>query len=414
MRRNARSLCYLFCLLAASGLCTPRPAHADDIVIGMSAAFSGPSASLGIELYRGSMAYIAHVNSTGGVNGRKLVLKAYDDQYDPVSAVENTITLVEKDHAFLLFDYVGTPTVTRVLPLLKRYSDRHVSLFFPYTGAQPQREPPYDAFVFNLRASYRQETEGLVDHFVRMGRKRIAVLYQADAYGRSGWDGVRRALQKYALEMAGEATYSRGATYDRSFREQVEILRQANPDAVIVIGAYAASAAFIRDARDANWDLPIANLSFVGSLPMLQLLRESSQSRGKDYTTNLINSQVVPSYDDTSFPAVRQYRELMDRYNPRPPAELVKESYPLLHYSFVSFEGFLNAKLLVEILQRVGTTADQAAVNAAVEKITAYDIGIGTPVSFGPDKHQGLDTVYYTTVRGDEFIPINDWQRWQP
>ena len=394
-------------------LSVPRLVHADDIVIGMSAAFSGPSASLGIELYRGSMAYIAHVNSIGGVSGRKLVIKAYDDQYDPVSAVENTITLIEKDHVFLLFDYVGTPTVTRVLPLLKRYSDQSVSLFFPYTGAQPQREPPYDAFVFNLRASYRQETEGLVEHFVQIGRKRIAVLYQADAYGRSGWDGVRRALKKYALEMVGEATYRRGTTYAQSFREQVDILRQANPDAVVVIGAYAASAAFIRDARDANWDLPIANLSFVGSVPMLQLLRASSQAQGKDYTTNLLNAQVVPSYDDTTFSAVQQYRELMDRYDPRPPADLVREAYQPLHYNFVSFEGFLNAKLLVEILRRMGTSADKAAVKATVEKLGGYDIGIGTVVSFGPDKHQGLDTVYYTTVQGDHFIPISDWQRWQ-
>jgi branched-chain amino acid transport system substrate-binding protein len=394
-------------------LCVPRLVHADDLVIGMSAAFSGSSAALGIELYRGSMSYIAHVNSTGGINGRKLVIKAYDDRYDPVSAVENTITLIERDRVFLLFDYVGTPTVTRVLPLLKRYSAQSVSLFFPYTGAQPQREPPYDAFVFNLRASYRQETAGLVEHFVQIGRKRIAVLYQADAYGRSGWDGVRRALKKYALAMVGEATYRRGATYAQSFREQVDILRHSNPDVVVVIGAYAASAAFIRDAREANWDVPIANLSFVGSVQMLQLLRESSQAQGKDYTTNLINAQVVPSYEDTTFSAVQQYRDLMDRYDPRPPADLVGEAYQPLHYSFVSFEGFLNAKLLVEILRRTGTTADKAAVKATVEKLGGYDIGIGTVVSFGPDKHQGLDTVYYTTVQGDHFIPISDWQRWQ-
>ncbi len=413
MRRNPITSGCLSWFFAILWLCVPNWGHADDIVIGMSAAFSGPSASLGIELYRGSMAYITHVNSMGGVNDRKLVLKAYDDQYDPVSAVENTITLVEKDRVFLLFDYVGTPTVTRVLPLLKRYSDRQVSLFFPYTGAQPQREPPYDAFVFNLRASYRQETEGLVERFVQMGRKRIAVLYQADAYGRSGWDGVRRALKKYALEMVGEATYQRGATYAQSFREQVDILRPANPDAVIVIGAYAASAAFIRDARDANWDLPIANLSFVGSVPMLQLLRESSQTRGKDYTANLIDADVVPSYDDISLPAVRQYRELMDRYDPRPPADLVGEAYQPLHYSFVSFEGFLNAKLLVEILSRLGTVADKAALPATVEKMGDYDLGIAAPVSFRPDKHQGLDTVYYTTVQGDRFVPISDWQQWQ-
>ena len=104
--------------------------------------------------------------------------------------------LVEDDHVFLLFGYVGTPTVTRVLPLIRRYSDRPVYLFFPFTGAQPQRQPPYTECVFNLRASYQEETAGLVEPFLRIGRQRIAVFYQIDAYGRSGWDGdcdVRRS-----------------------------------------------------------------------------------------------------------------------------------------------------------------------------------------------------------------------------
>src|SRR5215204_5745003 len=97
------------------------PCHAaDDIIIGMSAAFSGPSAELGIELYRGSMAYFTHINETGGIHDRQVALKVYDDQYDPDRAIENTIALVERDHVFSLFNYVGTPTVTRVLPLLRR------------------------------------------------------------------------------------------------------------------------------------------------------------------------------------------------------------------------------------------------------------------------------------------------------
>jgi len=368
---------------------------------------------LGIELYRGSQAYIEHVNRTGGVNGKMIVIKAYNDGYDPVPAVENTIALIEKDDVFLLFGYVGTPTVTRVLPLLKRYSDKHIYLFFPYTGAQPQREAPYDEFVFNLRPSYRQETEGLVDHFVRIGRKRIAIFYQVDAYGRSGWDGVRRALEKHGLTIVGETTYRRGARYEQSFAEQVGILQRANPDAIISIGSYAAAAAFIRDARDAGWDVPIANVSFVGSAEMLNLLLETGKERGKDYTTNLINSQVVPSYEDTSLPAVRQYRELIDKYDPMPPQELVGKEYKPPRYSFISFEGFLNAKLLVEILKKKGNSIDKARVRGAAEEVKDYDIGIDAPISFAPQKHQGLDMVYYTTVEEGRFVPLRDWKGWE-
>src|SRR5262249_44653508 len=139
--RLCRPLCRL-CLLLI--LFSPASLRAEDIVLGMSAAFRGPSRGLGIELYRGSMAYLEHVNRTGGVQGRKIVIKAYDDGYSPIPAIENTVRLIEQDNPLLLYGYVGTPTVTRVLPLLKIYSDRSMYLFFPFTGAQPQRQPPYD------------------------------------------------------------------------------------------------------------------------------------------------------------------------------------------------------------------------------------------------------------------------------
>src|SRR5262245_48196861 len=315
-------------------------------VVGMSAPCKGASRSLGIELYRGSMAYLSEVNRAGGVHGRTVALKAYDDGYQPDQAIQNTLKLMQEDQVFLLFDYVGTPTVTRVLPLLKKYDNLHFLLFFPFTGAQPQREPPYDKLAFNLRASYQQETEGLVNHFLAIGRPRIAVFYQADAYGRSGWVGVREALAKQNEKIVGEATYARGTKYTESLDRQVAILQEGKPDAIISVGAYAACAAFIRDARKAGLTVPIANVSFVGSQSMLRLLSDTGKEDGKDYTGGLVNSQVVPSYENLNMPAVREYRELMDKYNPIPPADLIEADYQPFQYSFVSLEGFLNAKTL--------------------------------------------------------------------
>jgi len=386
----------------------------EDIVVGMSAAFSGPSKGLGIELYRGSTAYLEHVNRTGGVYGQRIAIKAYDDGYNPTPAIQNTIKLIEQDNAFLLFNYVGTPTVTRILPLLKSYRKRFVYLFTPFTGAQSLRQPPYGEYVFNLRASYSDETEGLVDHLVATGRSRIAVFYQADAYGRSGWDGVKKALAKnFGFKMVGEATYRRGAEYSQNFTEQVEVIKKASADAVICIGAYAVSAAFIRDARKAGVNIPIANLSFVGSENMTDLLLRSSQTAGKDYTKDLINSQVVPSYQDTVLPAVQEYRQLMEKYQPLPPRDLTEGSYSPLPYSYVSFEGFLNAKLLVEVLKRMGPGPTKSRIKESIERINSADLGIDTPVTFGPHKHQGLDKVYYTTMKDNQFVPLADWRGWE-
>jgi ABC-type branched-subunit amino acid transport system substrate-binding protein len=390
---------------------TAAPARGDDIVVGMSAAFQGTSRDLGTEMYRGALAYFEHVNRTGGVQGRKIVLRAYDDGYNPGPAIQNTVRLIEQDKAFVLFGYVGTPTVTRVLPLLKMNENRSVYFFFPFTGAEPQRQPPYDQFVFNLRASYREETAGLVEQFLQVGRRRIAVFYQIDAYGRNGWEGVRLALAKHGLRITEEATYRRGAAFTDSMRPQVDLLRQSNPDAVICIGAYAACAAFVRDCRDAGWDVPVANVSFVGSESLLRLLVEHGRTNGRDYARNLINSQVVPSYHDLKLPAVVEYRKLMEEVRPQPPAQYRGEGQRLLDHSFVSFEGFLAAKLLVQVLQKSGP--DRHKVRAAAESLHDVDLGLDVRAALGPQKHQALSRVYFTVAEGERFLPLTDWGRWK-
>lgn len=379
------------------------------IVLGTSAAFTGPSRGLGIELYRGSMAYFTHINEQGGLFGRKIRQQLYDDSYQPDPAVTNTTQLMVEDDVFALFGYVGTPTVTRVLPLLKKFQDRKFMLMFPFTGAQPQREFPYGDFAFNLRASYRQETSGLVDNFVEIGRERIGVFYQADAYGRSGWAGVRAALAKYGLNMVGEATYRRGTKFTANLREQVEILKTVQPQAIICIGAYAACAAFLRDAIDGGLEVPIANLSFVGSENLLKLIDDSQENSGS-YTKFLVNSQVVPSYSDNTLPGVEEYNEFMNLYNPKVPEEFDDEQYTTFDRSFVSLEGFLNAKLMTEILSRVGESPSRLNLEAAVFSIKDFDLGIGEKVSFDTDRRQGLDRVYYTVVEDGVFVPLRNWK----
>ncbi len=389
-----------------------RSAAAPDIVLGMSAAFRGASRGLGIELYRGSMACFEQVNRAGGIQGRKIVVKAYDDGYQPLPTIDNTVRLIEQDEPLLLYGYVGTPTVTRMLPLLKLYSNRSIYLFFPFTGAQPHRQAPYSDFVFNLRASYFEETAELVDRFVEIGRKRIGVFYQIDSYGRGGWEGARLALARHKLRVAGEATYKRGTTYSESLRPQVDILRKTEPDAIISIGAYAACAAFIRDARDADWDVPIANISFVGSNSLLALLLGTSRTRSKDYTRDLINSEVVPSHDRTELRAVREYRELMKEYNPKPPADLVESDYKPLANSYVGLEGYLNATLLVQILRKMDRGIERKFLKEAVENAGPLELGIDVPASFSARKHQGLNQVYFGTVEEGQFVQLKDWKKW--
>ena len=382
---------------------------AADIRVGMSAAFKGTAAGLGTEFYRGAQAYYEEINARGGVHGRTITVVGLDDNYEPLPCVKNTIQLLEKEHVFFLSNYVGTPTLTRALPVIKRYSDQQVLLVGNFTGAQPQREAPYVEHVFNVRASYRQEMAALVERFWGIGARTFGVYSQADAYGRSGTDGVARALAARGARVAVETTYARGAKFEDDMGPAVNALRRAGVDVVLCTGAYQGCAAFVRSARDGGFAVPISNVSFVGSDAMLRLLVQHGKTTGRDYTRALVNSQVVPSYDDTTLPGVAEYRALMDKHNPQVPDAIRDPQYAPQKYSFISLEGYVNARVITEALKRAGANAGRPAFRQALESLRALDVGIGAPVTFTSERHQGLDSVYFTRVEGDRWVPIVDW-----
>src|SRR5262249_52143118 len=189
----------------------------------------------------------------------------------------------------------------------------------------------------------------------------------------------------------------------------VKALRQAGVDVVLCTGAYQGCGAFVRTARDAGWNVPISNVSFVGCEAMLSLLLQYGKTTGRDYTPALINSQVVPSYDDLSLPAVVEYRALMEKHAPAGPEPLRDAKDVPALYNFRSLEGFVNAKVIVEALRRAGGNPTRQSLRAALESLKNVDLGIGAPLTFGPERHQGLDSVYFTRVENGRWVPVNDW-----
>ena len=189
----------------------------------------------------------------------------------------------------------------------------------------------------------------------------------------------------------------------------VQELRRAGVDVVLCTGAYQGCGAFVRTARDLGWGVPISNVSFVGSDAMLALLVQHGKASGRDYTPALVNSQVVPSYDDLSLPAVVEYRALMERHKPSVPETLRDSKYTPQKLSFISLEGFVNAKVIVEGLRRAGANITRVSFRGALEGMRNVDLGIAAPLNFGPERHQGLDSVYFTRVENGRWVPVHDW-----
>lgn len=390
-RLAAASIGCVLALSTASGAdeATAPQTNLPPIVIGVSNVQSGPSSRLGHELVRGSQSYFDLINgSDGGIFGHRISIILKDDEYEPEPAVKNTNELIEHYKVFFLFDYIGTPTLTRTLPLLKYYQSDNIVNVAPLTGADPQRLPPYSQFVFNIRASYREETRTLVRYFHSNGYRKLGILAQADAYGKSGELGVNDALAAFGLTALKVVTYTRNQPFEDDMSAQVKLLRDAGVDAVVAVGVYGPSAAFIRDSRLAGWNVPIANLSFVDASTMLDKLREVSKKVGKDLTVNLINSQVVPSPNDQSYPLVAKYRA----------------HTPSGDFTFIGLEGWLNAVVVTEALRRAGPNPSRVDFIRAMESLQGWDPGLGTRIEFSPTNHQGLHRVWLTrTVNGQWF-----------
>lgn len=358
---------------------------AGDIVLGMSAAFSGPSADLGRGMRHGIELMLRRVNEAGGIGGRRVRLVALDDSYQADPVKDNMLRLIDRERAMAVIGNVGTAGATVAVPIA---NERKVLLFGTYSGADVLRKSPPDRYVLNLRASYAEETSVMVRGLFRRGIKpqEIAFFTQNDGYGDSGFAGAVRALNEAGFQDTQSLVHGR---YDRgtiAVESGVMALVEARvrPKAVILVGTYSANARFIRLARQLLPSALFLNVSFVGSESLNQALGADSEG--------VIITQVVPPYD-SPLPGVREYRQALARFSPAVPP------------SFISLEGFLAAKALVEGLRRASPNITRERLIDAMES-APIDIGIGTPLRYTPKEHQGSHEVWLTVIRDGKFVPL--------
>ncbi|MCB2186375.1 MAG: ABC transporter substrate-binding protein [Deltaproteobacteria bacterium] len=368
----------------------PPPAHTgitgDTILLGSSCALTGHASSLGRETIHGALSYLNFINQSGGVNGRRLKLISYDDAYDPPRCVANTQKLINQDQVFALFCYVGTPTAMKIIPMVE---EARVPLVGAFTGANALRHP-FRRYIINIRASYYQETGNAIRHLVEgLGIKRIAVFYQYDDYGFDGLTGTEMALQKYRLAPVAKGTYLRGSL---DVEEALNKITVSKAEAVVMVGTYDPCAKFIKLARERDFNPVFYSVSFVGANQLFNRLGGAGE--------RVIISQVVPPpWEKALLPAAEEY------------SRLLAQSYPEDQPNFVSFEGFINAKVLVEGLRRAGRHLNREKLITALESIHQFSLGIANPLSFSPENHQGLENVYFTRIENGRFNLLTNWER---
>ena len=349
------------------------------IVFGQVAALQGPAQALGQGMRQGILAAFDAANRAGGISGRKLELKSLDDDYEPEKTVEATKRILDEDKVFALVGAVGTPTSKAGQPIA---TAAKVPFIGPFTGAEFLRNP-YNRYVVNIRSSYFQETEAWIDHLVKdLAISRIAILYQDDAFGLAGLEGVQRAMAKRNMSLVAEGTFKRNTTAVKS--ALLDIMK-ARPEAVVTVAPYKPVAEFIKLAHQVKLQAVFVAISFVGSDSLAQELG--------DQGTGVIVTQVVPFPWDATLPVVKAYQGAI--------AAVDSNAKP----GFVSLEGYLTGRLVVEALKRIKGEPTREALLDAIAA-APFDFG-GVTLSYGPMKNQGSDRVFFTILQADgTFRPV--------
>ncbi len=353
--------------------------YSNRIVFGQSAAFSGPASELGKGMQVGILSAFKEINDQGGVNGRRLELVSLDDAYEPEAAILNTHRLIG-ERVFALIGAVGTPTSKSAVPVAEEHDVPYIA---PMTGAEYLRNSERRT-VINLRASYYQETEEMIERLTTdLGINRIAILYQDDSFGRAGLNGVLLALERRKLSAIGTGIFPRNTV---AIKTALVDLRAAGPEAVIIVGPYKPTATFIKWARHIGMNSIFMTLSFVGSNALAKEL--------DDQGSGVLVTQVVPFPTGNTVPASASYRAALKAYDPA--------ATP----GFISFEGYLAGRLAIHVVDYCGKQVNRSCFDKVLR--TGNNINLdGFTLRYGKNDNQGSDDVFLTVIGSDgQYRPL--------
>ncbi len=370
--------------------------YPDRVVFGQSAALSGSAAELGVGMRLGILAAFEEANRAGGVNGRRLELTSLDDRYEPNDAIKNTTALIESGDVFALIGAVGTPTSRSATPVAAAAGVPYVA---PFTGAGFLRNDDWSNIV-NLRASYAQETEEMVERLTAdLGIERIAVLFQDDSFGRAGYFGALAALERRDMEPVAIGFYPRNTT---AIKTALLDLKAGEPEAVIMVGAYEPVGTLISWSRNTGFDPVFITLSFVGANALANQLGAVGEG--------VLVTQVVPFPFDNSTPVVAAYQAAL---------EYVGTLHSTLDHvapdpvpGFVSLEGYIAGRLAIAGLEQCGNAVTRRCFLNAILGADEVDID-GFTLYFGDgesmtEDNQGSDAVFVTQIGSDgNYLPLD-------
>jgi ABC-type branched-subunit amino acid transport system substrate-binding protein len=354
-----------------------------EIILGSHFVQSGTWGAGFAPVLKGLQAYFNYVNAEkGGVCGRKIVLKAEDDQYDPALALSVTRKLVEQDKIFAMVAGLGTAAHSAVWDYLneKGIPDLWVMAGEHMFNADPQAHP----WTVPLLPDYLIEGTIFGKYISEnLPGKKVGILYQNDDFGRNVLDGLKNGLDPTKNELISQQSYESTAI---DIRSQVANIKQAGAEVAVCACIPGPAAQAIKGANNMGWK-PQWFIDYVNTDPIMFLYASPKEMEG---TLSLQANKLISSTDD---PAVAKHIEIMAKYG----------NYPAGNYTIV---GQVAGQLMEEVLNRSCDNLTRRGLMDAVESLRDFtadpSVNLALPgvtITITPDDHMATEAMRFLRAK---------------
>lgn len=370
------------------------PAHADqgvtksEIVLGTIQDLSGPIAVLGKPVQNGMLLRVEQINSTGGINGRKIKLVIEDSSYDPKKGVLAVQKLLNQDKVFAMIGTMGSPVSLATLPLV---IEKGVAHLFPIT-AHTGNFTPLHKLKFSMSNPYPNTSRIAIQTMLKMNPyKRVAILYQDDEYGLDVVRGVEAALKDAGLALVEKTSYKRGAT---DFASQMQKVKAANPDLIVLATIVRETIGAMTTARQLGY-----TGDFIGSEAAYQ--PAVARAGGKAVEGLYAVSTVPTPYRDDPGNS-KALNEWMDAYKAR-----FKEDADVY-----GVYGSLLIDVFAKAAEKAGPNLTTDALIKSLESNPYPRTFFGNPeLAWSPTKRMGQDQARVARIQNGRWVNVTDFTR---
>ena len=354
----------------------------DTITIGAVLDTTGPIKVICQPIYDGDQLYINKINAAGGIHGRKIKLVQVSDNGDSTKTRDAVRQLVEQDNAFAIFQVCGSGASNVAEAYL---GPKSVPFVDPIGGGAKFTDDSGKAlpWLWMTQPNYGDEGHVLGYYAAKtLNAKKVALLYEDDVLGLQQKTTLGEALTKYGASLVASVGYKATQT---SFTSEVQTLKAANPDLIVLNGLPGPTAAFVLGAAQTGYR---PSLGYLANYPM-------SDNSWAKLLGPAGEGVYVSGYSDVNTPVGQEYLGLT-------------KSDPV--FSAYKFYGYINSKLFLDALDKAGASPTRASLQHALDTgFTNYDTGFGPTITWTADKHGGISDFEFLQIKGGVMTKAGDF-----